>query len=87
METAEFIRGCLRQGQWVTSIDLSDAYFHIPMANWTHKYLRFQVLGKCYQFLALPFGLATAPRDFTKVAKELKKIAIRMGISIFSVHQ
>ena len=83
METAEFIRGHLRQGQWVTSIDLSDAYFHIPMATWTQKYLRFQVLGQVYQFVALPFGLATAPRDFYKVVKELKRISFRLEIMLF----
>ena len=83
METAEFIRGCLDKGQWVTSIDLSDAYFHIPMAPYTHRYLRFMVLGVVYQFLVLPFGLAIAPREFTKVAKELKRLALKVGILIY----
>lgn len=83
METAEFIRENLQQGQWVTSLDLSDAYFHIPMAQWTHKYLRFMVLGVVYQFLCLPFGLGVAPREFTTVAKEVKRIAIRLLIWVF----
>ena len=31
METPETIRTSLQQGEWVTSIDLKDAYFHIPI--------------------------------------------------------
>ena len=31
METPETIRLSLQQGEWVTSLDFSDAYFHIPI--------------------------------------------------------
>ena len=31
METQETIRASLRQGEWVTSIDLTDAYLHVPI--------------------------------------------------------
>ena len=31
METAETIRTSLQKGEWVTSLDFSDAYFHIPI--------------------------------------------------------
>ena len=31
METAENIRDSLQQGEWVTSLNLTDAYFHIPL--------------------------------------------------------
>ena len=33
METAETIRTSLQKGEWVTSIDFKDAYFHIPIQN------------------------------------------------------
>ena len=42
METAESIRKSIRQGEWVTSIDLTDAYFHVPIHPQSQKYLRFQ---------------------------------------------
>ena len=61
METLETIRTSLQQGEWVTSIDFRDAYFHIPIQEQSRKYLRFHVQGQTYQFKALPFGLATAP--------------------------
>ena len=31
IETPETIRAALHQGEWVTSIDFRDAYFHIPI--------------------------------------------------------
>ena len=46
------------------------------MALWSHKYLRFMVLGVVYKFLFLPFSLAKANREFTSVADELRRIAL-----------
>ena len=63
METPETIRTSLQQGEWVTSIDFRDAYFHIPIQEQSRKYLRFHVQGQTYQFKALPFGLSTAPLE------------------------
>ena len=82
METPETIRTSLQQGEWVTSIDFKDAYFHIPIQEQARKYLRFHVEGRTYQFKALPFGLSTAPLEFTVVAKEVKLMAIHKGIKI-----
>ena len=39
METPETIRTSLQQGEWVTSIDFKDAYFHIPIQEQSRKYL------------------------------------------------
>ena len=74
METPETIRTSLQAGEWVTSIDFMDAYFHIPIDNQSRKYIRFHVQGQSYQFKALPFSLSTAPMEFTVVAKEVKVI-------------
>ena len=52
METAENIRDSLQQGEWVTSLDLTDAYFHIPIHPRFQKYLRFNVGDRSYQFTA-----------------------------------
>ena len=65
-----------------TSIDFKDAYFHIPIQERSRKYLRFYIQGQTYQFKALPFGLSTAPMEFTVVAKEVKLMAIHKGIRI-----
>ena len=82
METPETIRTSLQYGEWVTSIDFKDAYFHIPIQEKSRKYLRFYVQGRTYQFKALPFGLSTAPMEFTVIAKEVKLMAIHKGIRI-----
>ena len=82
METPETIRTSLQQGEWVTSVDFKDTYFHIPIQEQSRKYLRFHVQGKTYQFKALPFGFSIAPMEFTVVAKEVKLMAIHKGIRI-----
>ena len=82
METPETIRTSLQGGEWVTSIDFKDAYFHIPIQEQSRKYLRFHVQGQTYQFKALPFGLSTAPLEFTVIAKEVKLMATCQGIRI-----
>ena len=56
METAENIEDSLQQGEWVISLDLTDAYFHIPIHPRFQKYLHFNVGNRSYQFTALPFG-------------------------------
>ena len=82
METPETIRVSLQKGEWVTSLDFSDAYFHIPIHPRSRKYLSFFLNSKAYQFTALPFGLATAPLEFTKVVKEVKLMAQARGLRI-----
>ena len=82
METPETIRLSLQKGEWVTSLDFSDAYFHIPIGQRSRKFLRFFLHSQAYQYTALPFGLSTAPLEFTKVAKEVKLMAQARGIRI-----
>ena len=82
METPETIRISLQQGEWVTSLDFSDAYFHIPVYVKSRKYLRFHFQNQSYQFRALSFGLSAAPKEFTCVVKEVKLMAQSRGIRI-----
>ena len=82
METPETIRLSLQQGAWVTSLDFSDAYFHIPINPRSQKYLRFHLNNQSYQFTSLPFGLSTDPLEFIKVVKEVKLMAQAWGIRI-----
>ena len=82
METPETIRISLQQGEWVISLDFSDAYFHIPIHTGSRKCLRFHFQNQSYQFRALPFGLSTALMEFTCVVKEVKLMAQSRGIRI-----
>ena len=39
-------------------------------------------LGRMYQFVAMPLGIATGPSGFTSLVKEVRKLALRLGISV-----
>ena len=69
METLESIHASLRKGEWVTSIDLTGAYLHVPIHSQCQKYLIFHFKGVTYQFTSLPFGLAADPLIFTSIVK------------------
>ena len=82
METPESIRTSLIPGEWVSSIDLSDACLHIPIQPNPRKYLRFCHRSQVFQFTSRPFGLATAPQVFTMIVKEVKLMALSRGLRL-----
>jgi len=82
METSGSVLRALKRGQWLTSLDLKDAYFHIPIHPSFRHYLRFCHEGVVWQFKALPFGLNTAPLVFTKVTAAVLAYAHVHGISL-----
>ena len=71
METPWGVRESVRPGDWATSLDLTDAYFHVLVAQRDRKYLRFSWKSKIFQFRVLPFGLSLAPWVFTRITREL----------------
>ena len=72
METPETIRISLQKGEWVTSLNFSDAYFHIPIHHRSRKYMRFFLNKQIYPFTAFPFGLATAKMGVYKCGQGSK---------------
>jgi hypothetical protein len=82
METAESIRRDLGMSKWTTSIDLVDAYLHIPIHKSFRQYLRFVVNGVAYQYRALPAGLSTAPWAFTRIIGVVKIFLHKLGIQL-----
>lgn len=64
IDTLIKVLNLVNKNNWAISLDLKDAYLHIPMHQNHRKYLRFQ--GKAYQFKAMCFGQTQAPRVFTK---------------------
>ena len=67
MDCLSKVMNLVQQGDWAISIDLKDAYFHIPIHPAHKKYLRFYIQGKAFQFTCLCFGPTVTPRSFTKV--------------------
>ena len=53
----------------MASIDLKHAYYTIPIAQEQQKFLKFVWNDQLYEFTALPMGLSSSPRIFTKVMK------------------
>ena len=63
--TADVLR-TIAEGEWFPSIDLRDAYFHVPIARHHWQFLRFAYRGRHWRFKVLPFGLSLSPRVFTR---------------------
>ena len=59
----------MRPKCYMTSIDLKDAYYSIPIAEEHQKYLKFIWRHQLYAFTSLPMGLTSSPRIFTTVLK------------------
>jgi hypothetical protein len=72
----------LQVGDWAASIDLSDAYLHLPIHQDSRRYLRFCIQGKIYQFRALCFGLNVAPKVFTKMLQPVAQYLRLRGIRV-----
>ena len=83
MLTLAQVLQALEEEDWLVSLDLQDAYFHIPIYLSHRKYLRFCLGGQHYQFKVLPFGLTTTPRVFTKVLAVVAAQLRREGIPVF----
>ena len=65
--TSRVVTNALHHRDWAVSVDLKDAYFHIPILRKSRHLLRFATAGndglRVFQFRAL----TSAPRVFTKV--------------------
>lgn len=66
MLTTAHVLQTVTEGEWFTSVDLKDAYFHVPTAHHHRKFLQFAYRGRHWQFRVLPFGLSLSPRVFTR---------------------
>lgn len=80
MEGIGMLKDLLRKDDWLVTVDLKDAYLSVPMAEVHRKFLRFVWEEQHYEFQSLPFGLASAPRVFTKLLKPVMAVLRRQGI-------
>jgi hypothetical protein len=84
MTTVKQILAQIRPGDWFFSLDLKDAYFHIQIAPHHRRFLRFAFEGVAYQYTVLPFGLALAPRTFSKCIDAALSPLRQMGIRVLN---
>ena len=84
MDTTPLVRQSMRPKDWSVSVDLIDAFFHVPIHPRDRKWLRFVWNNQVFQFNVLPFGLSQSPWVFTRVVRELIKWAHLKGIRMLS---
>ena len=79
---SRFVLLSAREGDFLASLDLKDAYFQMPFHPSSRKLLRFTSEGTVNQFRALCFGLSTAPQVFTRVFATVSAWAHSHGIRL-----
>ncbi|KAJ8980208.1 hypothetical protein NQ317_002221 [Molorchus minor] len=81
MDDYRTVSKLMAKGSYMTTIDLKDAYFLIPIAKEHRKFLRFEHRGHMFEFSCLPFGLSSAPYCFTKLLKPVMELLRSEAIS------
>jgi len=56
----------LKEGDYMTTINLKDRFFHVPVLPSYQAYMSFQWVGKIYVFQVLPFGMSASLWLFTR---------------------
>ena len=74
----------IRPKDWFVTIDLKDAYFHVSIHPKHQRFLRFAFRGIAHKFHSLPFGLALAPRVFTKCVEAAIAPLRQQGLRLFN---
>ena len=82
IEGIHMLRDLLRKDDYMVKLNLKDAYFTVPVWINHQKYLRFLWKGTMWEFACLPFGLASAPRVFTKIMKPVIGMLRKMGVRL-----
>ena len=65
METLQSALTLVKPGSYMEVLDLKDAYYSVSIAEEHRHYLRFVFMNQLLEYVALPNGLASAPRLFT----------------------
>lgn len=81
MTTASKLRGSLPTATWFTTLDISNAFLHVPLHPRFRKYVAFSLRNQLYFFTVTPFGLNISPLIFTKRSRFPLNILHRQGIS------
>ena len=76
------VKATLLKNDYMVKIDRKDAYQCIPVHTQDRAFMRFQWVVQLYQYAALPFGLASAPRQFTKIMKPIVSLLRRVGVRL-----
>ena len=78
------VKGSSKEGGLLSKSGLKDAYLTVPIWEKHQKYLRFLWRDSLLEFACLPFGLASAPRVFTKLLKPVLSFLRQRGIRLIA---
>ena len=82
MENLAMLKTVLQKHDFMVKLDLKDAYFCVKIHPKDRQFLRFPWKTNLYEFTCLPFGLSSAPRQFTKLMKPVVSLLRRTGVRI-----
>ena len=82
MTTISTVKETLRPHWYLASLDLEDAYWHVPIRRAFRPYQAFSSGRQIYQFRVLPFGRNIAPRVFTKILRPVHACLASKGVNI-----
>ena len=80
METISVARELINSNHYLASVNLSHAYFSIPIHESYRRFPRWK--EQLYEYVCLPFGYSLAPRTFTKILKPLYSLLRSNGMKV-----
>lgn len=64
--------------------DVKDAYHHLLLRQQDRRYFAFQLMGRTFQSLTMPFGMQAAPFLWTKVVKPVARRLRELGFRVIA---
>ena len=80
IDTIQSCINLMKRNCFMASLDVVDAYYAVSIHPTSQNYLKFQVGAQLYKYIALPNGLCSAPRIFTKLMKPVYSVLRARGL-------
>lgn len=80
MEGLHSLKDVLHRHDWLTKLDVKDAFLHIPIHVAHRDFFRFRWKRRHFRFKVMPFGYCDSPRIFTKVMKCVMETLRQRGV-------
>ncbi|XP_026685949.1 uncharacterized protein LOC113471193 [Diaphorina citri] len=72
----------LQRGDFMIKVDLSQAYFQVPVKEAHQRFLALSYEGKTLVMTCLPFGLASAPQAFSSLSNWVASLLRERGMRV-----
>lgn len=78
----EKISKIIQRNDYLVKIDISNAYYHLPISTHHRRFLSFTLGDKIFNMNCLPFGLSSAPSIFSKLSNWTASLLREKGIRV-----